>query len=143
MAKKRIFLSIFSFLSLAAGLLIYLVFRNDTFIHAFLPHGICDFFYVELERNAFTDFVKFYLCDFLWAFSFSNALTCVSYSFEKKRLVINALLVLFCGVLFEVLQHFGVISGTFDFADILAYAVAAVLSAAVSFFYLKGVKSDE
>ena len=138
MAKKRIILSIISFFSIAAGLLIYLIFRNDTFIHAFLPQSVCDFFYVEPERNAFTDFVKFYLCDFLWAFSFACALTCFSYSFNKKRLVINSLIVLVCSVLFEVMQLLGVLSGTFDFADIFAYAVAVLFSTAFNIYFLKG-----
>lgn len=138
MVKKRIILSMISAISLTFGLMIYLVLRKDTYFHGWLPQAFCDLIYSDVERNFVTDFLKYYLPDFLWAFSFSSALTAVTMPLRNKRLFFISLVVFTVGAAYETLQYFEIVDGTFDLFDILMYAVAALISAAINIKFFKG-----
>lgn len=138
MLKKRIILSMISAVSLTFGLILYLVLRKDTYFHGWLPQAFCNLIYSDVERNFITDFLRYYLPDFLWAFSFSSALTAVTIPLSNKHLFFNSLVVFIVGAAYEALQYFEIVGGTFDLFDILMYAVAVMISAAINIKFFKG-----
>lgn len=125
-------LTIFSLASLFLGIFIYLILRNDTYFHSYIPEYVKSFFYIQISENYITDFLKYYFVDFLWGISLVSALNAVSYSHSKKSTVINSLVSFGVGLLFELLQLLDVISGTFDVIDISMYAVTALTGAVIN-----------
>lgn len=81
----------------------------------------------EAEENIVLSLLRWYLLDFLWAFSFASAVYLI---FENKRLsmVISLMIPIVFGVVFEILQYVGVVAGTFDICDIVAEALAIGMS---------------
>lgn len=121
---KRKILSFFIniFLPLAVGLCVYLLFRKGTYINSVI--GI----ELDLQLNPFFGvFVRSWFCDILWAYALTNALYSALYAF-KRRILISAIVSICIATVFELLQLFGTVSGTFDILDIL-FQIAAVLSA--------------
>lgn len=122
---KRKILTIFIniFLPLAVGLCIYLLFYNGTYLNSM--------FGIELnfKANSFLGiFMKSWACDILWAYSLTYSLYFVLYAF-RHRIVYSAILSICIATVFELLQLFGIVSGTFDILDII-FQIAAVLFAA-------------
>ena len=124
--KKEAVLSI---LALSLGLLIYIFFRNGTYIHSLLK-----------IRNSFgfshltffgSDFIKYYLPDFLWAFLLTNALMAISNN-TKKEVFIIGLIVIVLSIVWELFQLFEVVSGTFDFLDCFIYILAVITAVALT-----------
>ena len=106
--------------------------RNDTHFHSFIPEEIKVMFYIHTNKNIFIDFLKYYFTDFLWGMSLTFALNAVAYSHKKKSIIIKSIITFFVGLLFELAQLFGVINGTFDIADIIMYALAAIITAVIN-----------
>lgn len=123
MCKKYIFI-IVSCCSLAFGGVIYLIYRENTYISNFVE------LLIELDTiraiRPFADSVLIngYLCDYLWALSFTSALNYLFYE-EKKKYIIYPF-VLFCGIIWEIAQLKGLVSGVFDFIDIIMYLIAVL-----------------
>lgn len=122
---KRKILTIFIniFLPLAVGLCIYLLFYNGTYLNSM--------FGIELNFKAnsfFGIFMKSWACDILWAYSLTNTLYLALYAF-KHRILFSAILSICIATVFELLQLFGKVNGTFDILDII-FQIAAVISAA-------------
>lgn len=111
--------------SLILGFLIYLLFRENTIITTQISYIIN----LVPFRNMFTwaesDFLKYYLVDFLWALSLSCGLHII---FEPKIKVslICSLVVIALGTAFELLQFFNIINGTGDILDAVSYILAAL-----------------
>ena len=124
--KKEMFLSL---VSLILGLLIYIFFRKGTYIHTLLkiehPFGLSDLIFFG------SDFIKYYLPDFLWAFSLTNALITVSDK-TKKEVFIIGFAVILLSALWEILQLLKIVSGTFDFVDCFIYLFAVVTAVALT-----------
>lgn len=143
MRYLRIVNLLLSLFALLSGLLIYLFFRNDTYIHSFLPDYISEYFYIEdseQKTGIILDFIKYYFADFLWGISFSSALISVIYSYEVKLIIIYSAISFVIGLIFEICQHSGIIGGTFDYADICMYFAASVLVAVINIKIIKRSK---
>ena len=124
--KKEAVLSI---LTLSLGLLIYIFFRNGTYIHSLLRiHHSFGFSHLTFFGS---DFIKYYLPDFLWAFSLTNALMAISNK-TKKAVLIIGLIVIVLSLIWELLQLFKVVSGTFDFLDCFIYILAVITAVALT-----------
>lgn len=139
MLKKRVILTLLAIFSLITGLLIYLFLRKDTYLHGYFSAELCNYVYVNVKSNILTNFIRYYLPDFLWAFAFGAALTAVSYSHNRIVIILFSAVSFLIGVLFEFVQYFGIVNGTFDYFDILMYAVAALTCAAINIKLFKGV----
>ena len=111
---------------LLAGVLLYLFLRDDTYIHTFFP-WFAEFKGEKVYSNCF---LRFYLPDWLWAYSLTFALTLV---YDKNGKLLVSIL---SGILFEVLQALRIINGTFDYLDITMY-ISASLSAEVIIYIIK------
>ena len=111
--------------SLILGMLIYLLFRENTIITTQISY-IMD---LKPIRNMFSwaesNFLKFYFVDFLWALS----LSCWLHIIFKPKInvsLICSLVVITLGTTFELLQFFYVINGTGDILDVICYILAAL-----------------
>ncbi len=140
MAKFRIKTAAVSAVCLISGLAIYLFMRENTHFHLMLPENVRNFsadINAGIPSNILTDFLRYYFVDFLWGASLASALCAVSYEIKKKNIIISALVSFVVGAVFELLQHFSLVNGTFDFADIAMYAAASLVCAAVSVKFLE------
>lgn len=124
--KKEMLLSL---VSLILGLLIYIFFRKGTYIHTLLK--IHSSFCLSELNFIGSDFIKYYLPDFLWAFSLTNALITVSDK-TKKEVFIIGFAVILLSALWEILQLLKIVSGTFDFVDCFIYLFAVVTAVALT-----------
>ena len=129
--NKILILYFLALASILVGLMLYLLFRENTYVSNFVEN------YVDLEyprhcaRALECNFLKFYFPDFLWAMSLDCWIHIAVFPDNKYSLVCSAIVGAF-GILYEVLQLSCMVSGTFDIVDILMYLSAASL---VSVFY--------
>lgn len=72
-------------------------------------------------------FLNNWFCDFLWAYALAFCLLLV---FEKagKKYIMPIVISIGFSVLFEVLQGFEIISGTFDWLDLIMELTAIILA---------------
>ena len=116
--KNKITFYIFGILSLFIGGIIYIVFRENTYISKLFNNYI---FVSKLKNHLpFLDnnFIKYYFPDYLWAFSLSNGLHII-YLPNFKNSLLCTLVVWACGTIYELLQFLNIVSGTYDIIDIL------------------------
>ena len=98
-------------------------FREHTYINSFF--GLQK---ISSRDSLLLDAISFYLPDFLWAYS----LTFMLALFCEHRLsgVISSLF----GVVWEIMQRIGAVSGTFDMIDILMYITASMFAVLILLF---------
>lgn len=128
--KGTIFqVALFVVIPIVAGGLIYYLFCPSVTFVKFIDsitninvHITCD-----NTENIVILILRWYLFDFLWAFSFSSA---VYLFFVNKRLsyTMSLIIPVVFGVVYEMLQKYGIAKGTFDIGDILAEFIASGLS---------------
>lgn len=73
----------------------------------------------NIEQNILTKVLRNHFFDFIWAFSFTNALGLIFYNDTKVHLK-YCIIPICVGVFFELLQKVRVVYGTFDALDILS-----------------------
>lgn len=123
MERKILTFFINIFLPLAVGLCIYLLFYSGTFLNLL--------FGIEMHiraKSLLGIFIKSWACDILWSYALTYSLYLALYAF-KRRIAISAILSICIVTVFELLQLFGKVKGTFDILDII-FQIAAVLLAA-------------
>lgn len=122
------------------GGMIYIVFRRETYLHTILPQTVnhtLEQLRKATESNCVISFMKYYLVDYLWGLALSLSLFS-AVDFRKKSSVAAVCAVsTIWGMLFELAQLFSLVKGTFDFADILMYILAALTAALINNFSLK------
>lgn len=119
--SRRVQYFILGLAALFWGLLIYLLFRPNTHISRL----VSSFFSLDVPKGFHlidNSFFKFYLADYLWAFSLTCWLRCIFIEEPKKTICIGV--VSLTGTLYEIMQLFGVVSGTGDIWDCLLYLLA-------------------
>ena len=122
--KKYIYL-ILGISSLILGLMIYLLFRENTYISKFIL-SLVTFDKLKMYLNWLKcDFVCFYLPDYLWAFSLSCWLHII-FEPDKKGSIVCTIVVFAVGAIYEFLQYINIISGTGDFIDVFFYILAGI-----------------
>lgn len=124
MRKKYIFI-ILSCFSLVFGGVVYLLYRENVIISNFAEQFINLSEIRTLRPFPESVFINGYLCDFLWMFSFTSGFAFLFCEERRKWLayVFNFL----CGVFWEIAQLKGVVSGAFDFLDVLTYLTAVLM----------------
>ena len=122
---KTLWFWVVGIFSLILGLLIYLLFRENTIITAQISQHID----LKTFRNMFSwaesSFLKYYLVDFLWALSLSCGLHII-FNPKIKVSLICSLVVIILGTVFELLQFFNAVNGTGDILDVILYILAAL-----------------
>lgn len=114
--------------SLMVGLMMYILFRPTSIIAK--PFAQCDWIaqlctYLHPYSG---ELMRFHIPDFLWAFSLSCGLQVVFVISKTVEILSCALTAFACGVIWEILQYAGVVSGTADWLDILMYFLAVFAS---------------
>lgn len=117
--KIRVCAAVQAVIALAVGATVYLLFREETLLHQVLRCPVNQ----KLATATFwgCDFVRFYFADFLWGYALTLALISV---YLRGYGVIVAVAAV--GWTYEVLQRWGVVSGTGDIADVFLYLLAAI-----------------
>lgn len=110
---------------LLLGFVIYILFRENTHISKLVLAKIDVSLIKEIFYFFDNDFVKYYLPDFLWAFSL-NCLLHAIYLPNVKVSIKCSLVAFLIGVLYEVFQCLNIVSGTGDLLDVLLYLLAVV-----------------
>lgn len=84
----------------------------------------------------FVSFLKYWFCDFLWAYALAFCLLLV-FEKAKHKYIYPVILSIGLSVTLEALQGFQVISGTFDFwdlfAEFLAIAIAVIIKRRIQY----------
>ena len=118
--KKTFFLVANATIPLFLGLVIYTFMKSGTYINTFLN---IDFAYIP--KTIIGIFIINWFCDFLWSYALVFALFLVLSPF-KNRLTISCIVSLILGIVLETLQYANILSGTFDWWDIVIEVVAIV-----------------
>ena len=104
----------------AVGIIIYLLFRNNNlYIYDWIE--IKPQYKINLTN---LDFIKENLIysfpDFIWVFTYLN-LILIIWNFEISKISLLFLSLSLFIFLYEILQYYGIMPGTYDFNDFLAY----------------------
>lgn len=113
-------------LPLIVGTIIYLLFRQHTFLHRIFFSGT-DYKAIIISENKFANVIAFNLPDFCWSYSFASALFIWEKRQERiiKYFPFIVLLILLMG---ELIQLFLPSMFTFDWLDLIAAFSAFLLS---------------
>ena len=115
---------------MALGGSIYVFFRPTAYVSR-VPNKIG--FINRLSEKAsqidgwFVSFLKYWFCDFLWAYALAFCLLLVFEKTKHKYIYPVAISIAF-SVLIEIMQVFSFISGTFDWWDLIAELTAIALA---------------
>ena len=127
---KRIITLLNCFLPLIFGGGIYAVFRPTSYVSGVFNNiGFIN----RLSDTAsqldgwFISFLKYWFCDFLWAYALAFCLLLV-FEKTKHKFIYSIIISVILSVSLETLQFFSIISGTFDWWDLLAELTAVVLA---------------
>ncbi len=105
-----------SIISLFAGLLIYILFRKNTYINRMIE---IDF---QFNDHVIIDYMRFYFVDALWAYSLVFSLSII---INEK---ISGIIVAIFSIGWEICQKTSIVAGTFDFLDIVMYLLASTIA---------------
>ena len=130
-----LFLTIFL---LSVGALIYILFRQGTYIHKWFEELIPGF--INCFENTASDlklikFLKYYFVDFVWCLALNFSLLAVL-DFKKTFYAVGFASAVF-GFLFELAQLLDFVSGTFDFIDVVMYIIASLCAVMVNIKIIK------
>ena len=105
-------------LSLILGFLIYLFFRpNNLIYNNFISFPIK----INIESNSIIkNFFIYSLPNGLWSFSYAQLIFHIYKDYRIKVILLSSLMV-FLGIIIEMLQYHGFINGYFDLIDIFTY----------------------
>ena len=105
-------------LSLILGFLIYIFFRpNNLIYNNFISFPIK----INIESNSiFTNFFIYSFPNGLWSFSYSQLIFHIYKDYGVKVILLSSLMV-FLGIIIEILQFHGFINGYFDLIDFFTY----------------------
>ena len=101
----------------------------------FLIFGVIIYFLFDIglmkKSITFCSIIRNYLPDICWTFSFFFMSINFTSNITKKSIVFNSLYVLFIAMIYEFLQYYKIISGTFDLIDISLYIVSIIFACLV------------
>ncbi len=132
--KSRCYCILHSIISLMVGVSIYVLFRKNTYIHTIL--NISPDMFFGYSSFLLDELIRYALPDFLWSYSLNFGLYAI-YLPKNKGKIIIPITVSLLGFCWEILQKFGLTSGTFDIIDCLMYVGASMVSCII---YLKEFK---
>ncbi len=122
--KKRVILLVISIVLLVLGLLLYLLLNSEAYISKALLKiiPIQTYYGDSLSINL----LKSFGADFLWSVSFTLIIQSIVWVDKKKT--ITLILCSLLGVIYEIMQCFGVTSGTADIVDVIVYMLGSLLA---------------
>ena len=131
--KIKLSLCLRANISLLIGLLIYLLYRPETYVTQFFKNT-CGIYITNHSPGIFNPIIlKYYFVDFLWLFSFLSFLYAI-YLPTVKQSIIYSMVSFGLGTLYEIFQLNSFIVGTGDPVDVLMYLLAA-LTVNINYIY--------
>lgn len=137
--KIHVFYLINIFIALILGLLIYIVFRPDTYISKWFSestHLGSIAIGMRVKKNIVIAFLRNYMGDFLWAYALTYSVQIFIEANRKKGYIALIISCIIFEILIEVMQKLNIISGTFDLYDIIV-EVFATCSATLFIYMVK------
>ena len=125
MKNKKLKLMIFSIIELLFGLALYLLFNRDAFVSKSLL-SIIPIPTVRCHDNALVYILRNFGADFLWSVSFTMAIQVIVWKEKKKTILL--LFGSFLGIFYELMQWFGLTSGTADIIDAIVYILGSLFA---------------
>ncbi len=123
--SNKIFFAISGLVSLAIGGIMYVLFRENSYI-ARIFDGI---YLVEQAREVLsvpcTRFLSCYIPDYLWGYSLCCMLVVIA-ARDMKTAILCAIATMTVGTAWEVLQFLNIVGNTGDICDIIIYLLAAL-----------------
>jgi hypothetical protein len=107
---------------------LYYIFKNETLKHIDIFNWISSF--------NINSFIIYSLPDGLWVFLSTNIFLII-WNGDIVRHLFWVLLPLTIGILYEYMQYTGILSGTFDFYDIIIMFISAIVSLSFYYFWRK------
>lgn len=129
------------FTAIFIGGFLYLIFRPNTYITQII-FDLININGENIRTSAVScAFSKYYLPDFLWAFSLCCGLVSV---FPHKRfyIILVGIITFLCGLIWELLQFTKTISGTGDILDIILYLTACLIAVMIN-IKISGEKNEK
>ncbi len=126
--RQRIILSIIGFSALVIGLILYIMCNHSTHITA-LVFSLFPALNSLKPEAGIPIILQCWGADYLWMFAFTLFVQVVIDFRHSKKFFL--LLCPLLGVLFELLQHYHLITGTADIGDIFAYLLGSTSALAV------------
>lgn len=112
------------------GTCVYLFCRPDTHISATLIRFL-SILRISMEKTTVrSEFLRFYLCDILWAYALTFTINLLIGQ-SRKGFIVTAIICLVFEALIEFMQKWQIIYGTFDGFDIVSEALTTAF--AISF----------
>ena len=124
--NDRLFYILNICIPLVTGAIIYFVFRPDTYISDFF-RNVFVLPTLSVSPGWFSDFLRNFACDVLWAYALMIAVFAVSKK-SDKRLIVTAVLCIAFEIAIELCQNIGIISGTFDVLDVIFEIIATIVA---------------
>jgi hypothetical protein len=126
------------FLLLAAGCMIYLLFRSKTlYIYVWCKalglSTFVDAFREHVQNWNVSDFVRFSLPDGFYCAAYILMIDAIWHDDNRKVKYILLSLVPIITVVSEILQLYGVVRGTFDLKDLLCYLIPPLAYIMITF----------
>ena len=79
-------------------------------------------------------FIRNYVPDCFWVISFYFMSINFTNNLTKRSLLFNSLYVILIGLIYEFLQLYNFVNGTFDIKDIIIYIVSVILACLIEIF---------
>lgn len=125
MKTKKLILGLISISMLIVGLILYLLFNPQAYVSIlFLDYFSC--LKISLNQNLFFTFLRNYGADFLWATSFTLVVQLILWFEKKKTFFLTCTFLL--GASYELMQGFGIATGTADIFDVIAYLFGSIVA---------------
>lgn len=134
LTKKIIYL-VNILIPLFLGTVLYIAFRQDTYIARWFYRIFHIEFLIEANENICVKFIQNYMCDMLWAYALMMALWLAS---GKTMLYRVGMMTFLFTMLVECLQIIELMKGTFDVWDILLEGIAI----SIATFAIERIEKD-
>ncbi len=139
--RKILFYLLNIVVPLVLGVFVYGIFREDILIVDYLSRYIdLSFLRIDISNDGIRYFVRYYLADFLWAYSLTFAVNMVI-GIEPKDLIKTFFLCLIVVLCIEGAQLSDITNGTADIFDVLVEFLAIIL-AIIIIIITKGEKNE-
>ena len=127
LSVKYKFIFFIAGISLLAGYFYYLLFQPDIILFKIMGVHVNAY---GLKNNFILHFFTGYFSDIAWCF----ALCCIVFTLAELKHISHSgkILLLLLPFITEAMQYYGIINGTFDWFDILTYAI--IITVFVLFF---------
>lgn len=112
--------------AITLGGLLYLIFRDRSYVTVLLGNRDWLISVRHSMQPLSCEVVKYYIPDFLWAFSLACALRAV-HGVGVQATVVCGMGAFLCGLIWELLQYAQIVSGTGDMLDVVMYLIAGLI----------------